>query len=126
MDEHNIRAAIDRHWAAFAAGDQVGEHQTYHDDVVREYAQSGEIINGRQNLQALRSQDADKPWEFMVRRIVGEGKFWVSEYMINYRGKRTFTVSVMEFRDGKVSHETQFRRPFAAPAWRALWVTLRV
>jgi len=124
MDEHNIRAAIDRHWAAFAAGDQVGEHEIYH--VVCEYPQSGEIINGRQNLQALRSHHPDKPSEFMVRRIVGERKLWVSEYMINYRGKRTFTVSVMEFRDGKVSHETQFRRPFAAPAWRALWVTLRV
>ena len=56
----------------------------------------------------------------MVRRIVGERKLWVSEYMINYRGKRTFTVSVMEFRDGKVSHETQyFADSFDAPAWRA-------
>ena len=63
----------------------------------------------------------------MVRRIVGEGKFWVSEYMINYRGKRTFTVSVMEFRDGKVSHETQyFGDSFDAPAWRAQWVTRTV
>jgi hypothetical protein len=29
----------------------------------------------------------------------------------------------MEFRDGKVSHETQyFADPFSAPAWRAQWV----
>jgi len=63
----------------------------------------------------------------MVRRIVGERKLWVSEYMINYCGKRTFTVSVMEFRDGKVSHETQyFADSFDAPAWRAQWVTRRV
>jgi hypothetical protein len=46
MDEHNIRAAIDRHWAASAAGDQVGEHEIYHNDVVCEYPQSGEIIYG--------------------------------------------------------------------------------
>src|SRR5437763_16820983 len=55
MDEHNIRAAIDRHWIASAAGDQIGEHEIYHDDVVCEYPQSGEIIYGRPNLQALRS-----------------------------------------------------------------------
>jgi hypothetical protein len=31
----------------------------------------------------------------------------------------------MEFRDGKVAHETQyFADPFTAPAWRAQWVDL--
>jgi ketosteroid isomerase-like protein len=123
MDEHNIRAAIARHWAASAAGDQVGEHEIYHDDVVCEYPQSSEIIYGRRNLQALRSHHPDKPSEFTVRRIVGEGNLWLSEYVINYGGKRVFTVSVMEFRDGKVSHETQyFADSFDAPAWRAQWV----
>ncbi len=34
-----------------------------------------------------------------------------------------YTVSIMEFRDGKVSHETQyFADPFDAPVWRAQWV----
>jgi ketosteroid isomerase-like protein len=123
MDEQNIRAAIDRHWAASATGDQVAEHEIYHEDVVCEYPQSGEIIYGRGNLQALRSQHPDRPSEFNVRRIVGEGNVWVSEYAINYSGKRLFTVSIMEFRDGKVQHETQyFADSFAAPAWRAQWV----
>src|SRR5947208_13030974 len=123
MDEHNIRVAIDRHWAASAAGDQVGEHEIYQDNVVCEYPQSGEIIRGRRNLQALRSHHPDKPSEFTVRRIVGEGDLWVSEYVINYGGKRAFTVSVMEFRDGKVSRETQyFDDPFEPPACRAEWV----
>ena len=55
--------------------------------------------------------------------MVGEGKLWVSEYVISYRGKRVFTVSVMEFRDGRVSHETQyFADSFDAPNWRAQWV----
>jgi hypothetical protein len=32
-------------------------------------------------------------------------------------------VSIMEFRAGKVAHETQyFADPFAAPQWRAQWV----
>ena len=60
----------------------------------------------------------------MVRRIVGAGKLWVTEYVITYAGKHSYTVSIMEFRDGKVSHETQyFADPFDAPAWRAQWVT---
>ena len=123
MDEQNIRAAIDRHWAASAAGDQAGEHEIYHDEVVCEYPQSGEIIHGRRNLQALRSHHQGRPSDFTVRRIVGEGDLWVTEYQINYGGKRSFTVSVMEFRDGKVSHETQyFADSFDAPAWRAQWV----
>jgi hypothetical protein len=34
-----------------------------------------------------------------------------------------FTVSIMEFRDGKVIHETQyFADPFEAPDWRSQWV----
>ena len=124
MEEQRIRAVIDQHWAASAAGDQVAEHEIYHDDVVCEYPQSGEIIQGRRNLQALRSHHPDKPSGFVVRRITGEGNVWVTEYVINYGGRRTFTVSVMVFRDEKVSHETQyFADPFEAPSWRAQWVS---
>ena len=123
MEEQNIRMAIDRHWAASAAGDQVAEHEIYHDDTVCEYPQSGEVIYGRRNLQALRSHHPSRPSGFVVRRIVGEGNLWVTEYVITYEGRRAYTVSIMEFQDGKVSHETQyFADPFDAPAWRAQWV----
>ena len=123
MEEQNIRTALDRHWAASAAGDLVAEHQIYHDDAVCEYPQSGEVIQGRSNLQALRSHHPDKPSGFAVRRIVGEGSVWVTEYEIVYQGKRVYTVSIMEFRDGKVAHEAQyFGDPFEAPAWRSRWV----
>ena len=40
-----------------------------------------------------------------------------------YTDGPVYTVSIMEFRDGKVAHETQyFAEPFEAPAWRAQWV----
>jgi SnoaL-like domain len=123
MDEQNIRMAIDRHWAASAAGDQIAEHEIYHDDTVCEYPQSGEVIHGRSNLQALRSHHPGRPSGFAVRRIVGKGNLWVTEYVITYEGKRAYTVSIMEFRDGRVAHEIQyFADPFDAPAWRAQWV----
>jgi hypothetical protein len=126
MEEQNIRMALDRLWAASSAGDQVAEHEIYHNDAVFEYPQSGEVICGKRNLQALRSHHPDRPSGFVVRRIVGGVNLWVTEYVITYEGKRAYTVSIREFRDGKVSHETQyFADPFDAPAWRSQWVERR-
>ena len=88
-----------------------------------EYPQSGERIVGRVNLQALRSHHPGKPSGFNVRRILGKGDLWITEYIITYQGRPTYTVSIMEFRDGKVMHETQyFADPFEAPDWRSQWV----
>ena len=123
MSSEDLRKALDSHWQASAAGDADAEHDIYQDDVVCEYPQSGERILGRANLQALRTHHPGKPSGFNVRRITGSGEIWVTEYTINYQGRSTFTVSIMEFRDGKVAHETQyFADPFAAPQWRAQWV----
>ena len=74
---------------------------------------------GRANLQALRSHHPG----FNVRRILGKGDLWISEYTITYQGRSAYTVSIMEFRHGKVVHETQyFADPFEAPSWRSQWV----
>jgi hypothetical protein len=121
--EIEIRAALDRHWAASAAGDLETEHDIYLDDAICDYPQSGERIRGRRNIQALRGHHPDKPSGFTVRRIVGAGSLWVTEYFITYQEKTSYTVSIMELSGDKVSHETQyFADPFAAPAWRAQWV----
>ena len=123
MDERQIREALDAHWRASAAGELGAEHDIYDDDVLCEYPQSGERILGRANLQALRGHHPGRPSGFEVRRIFGEGNLWITEYTINYQGKPTYTVSMMEFRDGKVVHETQyFADPFDAPGWRSQWV----
>jgi len=123
MGDQGNRAALDQHWAASASGDLETEHAIYDDNVLCEYPQSGEKIRGRRNLQALRGHHPGKPSGFSVRRIVGAGDLWVTEYIINYEGKPFRTVSIMEFRDGKVVRETQyFAEPFAAPAWRSQWV----
>lgn len=123
MQEDRIREALDTHWRASAAGDVDLEHDIYLDDAVCEYPQSGERILGRRNLQALRSHHPGKPAGFKVRRIVGHGDLWITEYTIDYQGRPAYTVSIMEFRDGKVVHETQyFADPFEAPAWRSQWV----
>jgi len=123
MGDREIRMALERHWEASAAGDQNLEHEIYHDDAIVEYPQSGERIVGRHNVQALRSHHPARPAEFVVRRIVGGGDLWVTEYLISYDGRRVNTVSIMEFQAGKVARETQyFGDPFEPPAWRQQWV----
>jgi hypothetical protein len=117
--------ALNAHWLASADGDADAEHAIYAEDAVCDYPQSGERILGRQNLQALRTHHPGKPSGFKVRRIVGSGDLWVTEYTIVYQGKPAFTVSIMEFQEGKVVHETQyFADPFEAPGWRSQWVHL--
>lgn len=123
MADQDNQAVLKQHWAASASGDLESEHNIYDDNVLCEYPQSGERIRGRRNLQALRGHHPGKPSGFTVRRIVGSGNLWVTEYVITYEGKPFQTVSIMEFKDGKVIHETQyFAEPFAAPADRRQWV----
>ena len=121
--EEQIRAALNTHWQASAVGDANLEHDIYANDAICDYPQSGERILGRSNLQALRSHHPGKPSGFKIKRILGSGDLWVTEYKIQYQDRDAFTVSIMEFRDGKVVHETQyFADPFEAPAWRKQWV----
>jgi hypothetical protein len=124
IHDEQTRQALDMHWRASAAGDADAEHDIYEDDAICDYPQSGERILGRSNLQALRSHHPGKPSGFNVKRILGNGDLWITEYTITYQdGKAVFTVSIMEFRHGKVAHETQyFADPFDAPAWRSQWV----
>jgi hypothetical protein len=123
IPDEEILESLNRHWQASADGDLNAEHDIYDDAAICDYPQSGERIVGRANLQALRSHHPDKPSGFKVRRMVGNGDLWITEYTINYEDRQAYTVSIMEFRDGKVVRETQyFADPFAAPAWRTQWV----
>ncbi len=120
--DERIRAALDEHWAASDANDSETEHRIYLEDAVLEYPQSGERTRGRSNIQ---NQRAGQPSEkrFSIRRIVGRGELWVTEFVLTYDAKPSYTVSIMEFRGDKVARETQyFADPFKAPAFRAQWV----
>jgi len=120
----DIHEALATHWTASASGAFDLEHGIYDDAVVCDYPQSGERIVGRHNLQALRSHHPNKPSGFEVKRILGSGELWITEYTITYSDQEiVFTVSIMEFHNGKVVHETQyFADPFEAPAWRRRFV----
>ncbi len=122
MEDQDIRAALDQHWAASDANDFEAEHQIYREDAVLDYPQSGERIRGQHNIQSSRAAQPNRK-RFTVRRIVGAGELWVTEFILSYDGRPSFTVSIMEFVDGKVAHETQyFTDPFEPGPSRAQWV----
>ena len=122
MEDGEIRAALDLHWAASDANDFEVEHQIYREDAVLEYPQSGERISGRGNIQASRAAQPNKK-RFAVRRILGAGGFWVTELVVTYDGKPSYVVSLMELENGRVSHETQyFCEAFEPGPSRVQWV----
>ena len=121
-DDPTPRAALDHHWAASDAGDLNAEHEIYRDDAVLEYPQSGERLRGRLAIQSSRAAQLNRK-RFTVRRIVGAGDLWITEYVLTYDGKPSYTVSIMEFAGGKVVRETQyFGDPFEPGPSRAQWV----
>ncbi|KAB5570673.1 hypothetical protein GE09DRAFT_716036 [Coniochaeta sp. 2T2.1] len=121
MGDQETRVALECHWAASDANDFEREHQIYREDAVLEYPQSGERISGRRDIQASRAAQPNRK-RFTVRRIIGTGNLWVTEYVLTYDGRPSYTVSIMEFLDGKVTRETQyFGDPFEPGPSRAQW-----
>jgi hypothetical protein len=113
------RARLEEHWQASDRGDIDTEHAIYAADAILDYPQSGERFRGRAKIQAQRGgHPAER--RFTILRIRGGGDLWVGECTITYDGVPTYAVSVMEFADDLVHHETQyFADPFPAPASRA-------
>ena len=122
MDQNEVREALNRHWAASDMNDFDVEHDIYRDDALLEYPQSGERIRGRHNIQASRVAQPNSK-RFTVRRILGTGDLWVTEFILTYDGQPSYAVSIMEFLDGKVAREIQyFGDPFEPGPSRAQWV----
>jgi hypothetical protein len=117
--DSETRARITEHWEASEVGDVDTEHAIYAADAILDYPQSGERFRGRSTIQAQRGgHPAER--HFTITRITGAGDVWVSECVITYDGAATHSVSIMEFTDGLVMHESQyFADPFPAPSSRA-------
>jgi hypothetical protein len=61
MTDADIRAALNRHWAASNAGDDAGEGEIYRDDVELDYPQSREHFRGRRNVLESRGHNPEAP-----------------------------------------------------------------
>ena len=111
-------------------GEDVKEYYYYLDSTpthsymkyLYKYPQSGERVRGRANIRAPRVvQPSSK--RFKVRRIISAADLWVTELLITYDARPSYSVSIMELKDGKVARETQyFCDPFEPGPSRARWV----
>jgi len=45
---------------------------------------------------------------FTVRRIIGSGDLWITEFVPTYDDIPSHAVSIMEFREGLIANETQY------------------
>jgi SnoaL-like domain len=122
MQDQSRRAAMERLVEALDHGETRPFDDIYHDDVVIEWPQSGEVIRGKQTIAELRAAYPTPPTA-TLRRIIGAGDLWAAEMVFDYDGDRYYTVLIHEYRDGLVVRETcYYAAPFQAPAWRAQWV----
>jgi ketosteroid isomerase-like protein len=122
MGDDQVRAALERHWAASDANDFDTEHDIYRSDATLTYPQSGEHIIGRHDIQASRAAQPNAK-RFAVRRILGGGSLWITELVLTYDGQPSYVVSIMEFDGDQVARETQyFGDPFEPGPSRAQYV----
>jgi len=117
--DSGTKTAVEEHWRASERGDIDAEHAIYALDAILDYPQSGERFRGRQAISAQRGgHPANR--HFDVLRITGSGDLWISECIITYDGEPSYSVSIMEFGDRHVMHETQyFASGFGSPEWRS-------
>ena len=55
LDNQEIRDTLDHYWKATVARDIDRSHDIYHDEVIVEFPQSGELISGKHNIYELRA-----------------------------------------------------------------------
>jgi SnoaL-like domain len=123
MDDESRRAGMRRLVGAINAREMEPFDAIYHDDVVIEWPQSGEVIRGKHNIRELRLARPTAQPTATLRRIIGSGDLWAAEMIFDYDGDRFYTVLIHEYRDGLVVRETcYYGPPFEAPDWRAQWV----
>jgi SnoaL-like protein len=121
MDAATVRAMLERN-LELSRSDPDRAHESYHDDAVLEFPQSGERFVGVENFREWRSNyPASTTFEF--REIRGHDDLWVVELSVRYDGgPENFGVSIHEFRDDKIARETIYvAEGFEAPEWRAQW-----
>lgn len=123
MTDAKNRATIDAPVAAMNGKDLAALDRVFTDDIVMEWPQSGELINGGDNRRAIYSRFPSLP-TFTPHRITGSGDVWTLEASLDYGDGDPFQcVFLFQMRDGLIAREIAYwAKPFPAPGWRAPWV----
>lgn len=122
MDDAKRRALVLRLFEAIDGDRRDVLDELFTDDVVIDWPQSGERIDGAAARRAIYSAMPSLP-RARVRRVVGSGDLWVAEADLDYDGDVYQTVFVLELRGDRIARETTYwAKPFPAPESRARWV----
>lgn len=94
------------------------------DDFRLHWPQSGEMVEGRKNFEALNTAyPANGEWRFDLRRIVGGGDQIVTEVDVSDAKVRATALTFHTVRGQLIAFQREFwPDPFEAPEWRAQWV----
>ena len=126
MDESD-RAQLVRRYAEASRDDDFDMlTRLRHRDWQQTWPQSGEIVTSSANYHDLRVHRPEgAPRVDLGTSSGGSGDQWWSELIVHYAdGSRWLAINLIELRDGLVHRERiYFGQPFAAPGWRAKWVT---
>jgi SnoaL-like protein len=122
MGSEDNRKTVEQMMTYLQKQDWEGMKPLFHKDFVQEWPQSGERIRGADNAMAVNESYPGIP-DITTRRIIGTGDVIVGEATLSYPEQGTYQgVSIFEFKDGKISKETDyFAQPFEAPEWRSKW-----
>ena len=123
MSEADNRRAVERLFEGLNAKNPEVMNEVFSDDSEMAYPQSGEVILGRANRQAVYAAFPELP-SIAPYRTIASGDIVVTEAILDYgNDDRYNTVFIFECRDGKILRETAYwSKPFPAAEWRAAWV----
>ena len=122
MSEADNRRAVERLIEGLNAKNVEVMNEVFTDDSEMAYPQSGEVIRGAANRQAVYSAIPGLP-SIAPYRTIASGDIVVTEAILDYGDDRYNTVFIFECRDGKIVRETAYwSKPFPAPEWRSRWV----
>ena len=121
LDEAGLLSALQRHWACTGRDEDIA-HESYLDDAVLEFPQSGERFEGVDSFREWR-RHYPASVQFHTRRITHRSDVVVVENLISYdSGPWKFTVNLLEFRGERVARERIYIMDgWEAPQWRAPW-----
>jgi hypothetical protein len=104
------------------------DYEMRHQDYTLEIPQSGERIQGRNEMQEFQAAEYQaaypNPPRMQLRRVLVRDGLWVIEWINDYGDGRVYdVVAIVELRDGRMFRESRYyAEPFEAPEWRARWV----
>lgn len=101
---------VEKYWELMNSNDfSKAAAETFGDDFVLEWPQSGERIRGRENFARVNSEyPAHGPWRFTVNRIVGDDCEAVSDVSVTDGVLNVRAITFSTVKDGRIVRQVEF------------------